>query len=648
MGVVDDIKERLDLVEFISGYVPLKKAGRTYKGICPFHAEKTPSFVVFPHTQTWHCFGACGTGGDIFSFLMQREGLDFSEALRQLARRAGISLAPSTPATEASDRQRSKLLAIQHAAAQYFHQQLCQSDQGATAREYLVRRAIKAETIERFQLGYAPNSWDALKRHLIERGYAEEDILSAGLLVRKEGEGSTYDRFRHRLMIPIRDRQGQVIGFGARALSPNDVPKYLNSPQTALFDKGATLYGLDMAVQAIRDADQAVIVEGYMDVISAHQRGHANVVAGMGTALGEAQLRQLRRLTKRLVLALDADTAGNLATLRGISLAREALERVEEPVLTPQGLVRFEGRMDVDIRIASLPAGRDPDDILRETPDLWPRLIEQALPIVSFYLQTAASSYDLNTARGKSGLARQVLPLLREIGDPVERAHYLSQLAQCIKVDERVLLVELESMPHAVGQLPRHRTGQVAASTKPAGPRRRLGVEEYVLAVALSYPEALEAANAELIALQCEPLSLSDFVHTQNREIFRLLERWVQNRLSDENNATAFDDLVRQTDALLYDHLGELRQRAGSLPAIALSLATGELVKRVLSLRHKSFKAEVTHLQFLQREADESGDKLEGRRYGQLAEAMAQRLLLIERTIDSRSILGRRRHEARF
>lgn len=646
--MVDDIKERLDLVEFISGYVPLKKAGRTYKGICPFHAEKTPSFVVFPHTQTWHCFGACGTGGDIFSFLMQREGLDFSEALRQLARRAGISLAPSTPATEASDRQRSKLLAIQHAAAQYFHQQLCQSDQGATAREYLARRAINAETIERFQLGYALNSWDALKGHLIERGYVEEDILSAGLLVRKEGEGSTYDRFRHRLMIPIRDRQGQVIGFGARALNPNDVPKYLNSPQTALFDKGATLYGLDMAVQAIRDADQAVIVEGYMDVISAHQRGYANVVAGMGTALGEAQLRQLRRLTKRLVLALDADAAGNLATLRGISLAREALERVEEPVLTPQGLVRFEGRMDVDIRIASLPAGRDPDDILRETPDLWPRLIEQALPVVNFYLQTAAGSYDLNTARGKSGLARQVLPLLREIGDPVERAHYLSQLAQCIKVDERVLLVELESMPHAVGQLPLHRTGQVAASTRPAGPRRHLGAEEYVLAVALSYPEALEAANAELIALQCEPLSLSDFVHTQNREIFRLLERWVQNRLSDESNATAFDDLVRQTDALLYDQLGELRQRAGSLPAIALSLATGELVKRVLSLRHKSFKAEVTHLQFLQREADESGDKLEGRRYGQLAEAMAQRLLLIERTIDSRSILSRRRHEARF
>lgn len=646
--MVDDIKERLDLVEFISGYVPLKKAGRTYKGICPFHAEKTPSFVVFPHTQTWHCFGACGTGGDIFSFLMQREGLDFSEALHQLARRAGISLAPATPAAEASDRQRNKLLEIHRVATQYFHHLLRQSAQGAAAREYLAQRAINTETIERFQLGYALNSWDALKRHLIERGYAEEDILSAGLLVRKEGESSTYDRFRHRLMIPIRDRQGQVIGFGARALNPNDVPKYLNSPQTALFDKGATLYGLDLAVQAIRDADQAVIVEGYMDVISAHQRGYANVVAGMGTALGEAQLRQLRRLTKSLVLALDADTAGNLATLRGISLAREALVRADEPVLTPQGLVRFEGRLDVDIRIASLPAGRDPDDILRETPELWPRLIERALPIISFYLQTAASSYDLDTARGKSGLARQVLPLLREIGDPVERAHYLSQLAQRIKVDERVLLAELESMPRSAGQPTGHRAGQVATSARPAGPRRRLGLEEYVLAVALSYPEALEAANAELVALQCEPLSLGDFVHTQNREIFRLLERWVQDHLSDGSDVAAFDHLVQQTDALLYDHLSELRQRAASLPAIASSLAAGELVKRVLSLRHKCFKAEVTHLQFLQREADESGDQLEGRRYGQLAEAMAQRLFLVERTIDSRSILSRRRHEVRF
>lgn len=648
MGVVDDIKERIDLVEFISGYVPLKKAGRTYKGICPFHAEKTPSFVVFPHTQTWHCFGACGTGGDIFSFLMRREGLDFSEALRQLAQRAGISLAPATPATEASDRQRDKLLEIQRVAAQYFHHLLRQSAQGAPAREYLARRAINTETIERFQLGYALNSWDALKHHLIERGYAEEDILSAGLLVRKEGENSTYDRFRHRLMIPIRDRQGQVIGFGARALNPNDVPKYLNSPQTALFDKGATLYGLDLAIQAIRDADQAVIVEGYMDVISAHQRGYANVVAGMGTALSEAQLRQLRRLTKRLVLALDADAAGNLATLRGISLAREALERTEEPMLTPQGLVRFEGRLDVDIRIASLPTGRDPDDILRETPDAWPRLIEQALPIISFYLQTAANNYDLNTARGKSGLARQVLPLLREIEDPVEQAHYLSQLAQRIKVDERVLLAELQAMPRTAGQPARHRPAPTAASAGPTGSRRRLGLEEYVLAVALSYPEALEAANAELSALQCEPLSLNDFVHTQNRELFRLLMHWVQNQPSDAAGGVAFDQLVQQADALLYDHLCELRRQGESLPAITSSLAPSELVKRVLNLRHKCFKAEVAHLQFLQREADESGDSLEGRRYGQLAEAMIQRLLLVQRTIDSRSIISRRRQEARF
>ena len=327
MGTVEEVKNRIDIVEFISGYIPLKKAGHNYKGLCPFHAEKTPSFVVFPDTQTWHCFGACGTGGDVFRFFMQAEGTDFSEALRELAQRAGVSLGPPTPRSEAADKQREKLLDIQAAAAQYFHHQLRQSKEGAQVREYVADRGINTETVERFQLGYALNKWEGLKSHLTGRGYTEADLVEAGLLVKKEETGSSYDRFRKRLIIPIRDSQGRVIAFGARALDPNDVPKYLNSPQTPLFDKSSTLFGLDLAKRAIRNSDQAVIVEGYMDVLSAHQRGHANVVAGMGTALTEAQLTLLKHLTKNFVLALDADTAGDAATLRGINLARESLDR---------------------------------------------------------------------------------------------------------------------------------------------------------------------------------------------------------------------------------------------------------------------------------------------------------------------------------
>ncbi len=444
MEAVDEVKNRTDIVELISGYVPLKKAGRNYKGICPFHAEKTPSFVVFPDTQTWRCFGACGTGGDAFRFIMQAEGMDFSEALRELAQRAGVSLTPPTPRSEAADKQREKLLDIHAAAAQYFHHLLRQSEEGTHAREYVAGRGINSKTVERFQLGYALNAWEGLKSHLVGRGYTEDDLVEAGLLVKKEETGSSYDRFRNRLIIPIRDMQGRVIAFGARALGPNDVPKYLNSPQTPLFDKSSTLFGLDLAKRAIRNSDQAVIVEGYMDVLSANQHGHANVVAGMGTALTEVQLRLLKRFTKNFVLALDADTAGKAATLREINLVYEALDRQAVPVPIAQGLIRFEGQLDADFRIATLPPGCDPDDILREAPELWSEIIDEALPVVNFYLQVVSAEYDLTIAKGKSAFVREVLSLLSEIKDQAERHHYISQLARLVKVDEWVLLMELD------------------------------------------------------------------------------------------------------------------------------------------------------------------------------------------------------------
>jgi DNA primase len=646
MGVVDDIKERLDLVEFISGYMPLKKAGRTFKGLCPFHAEKTPSFVVFPHTQTWHCFGACGTGGDIFSFLMQREGLDFSEALRQLAQRAGIALAPAG-ASEAADPVRDKLLAMHALAAEYFHQQLTQSASAAGARAYVQRRAIDATSVQRFQLGYAPDTWESLKHYLAERGYTEDNMLAGGLVVGKDGGGS-YDRFRRRLMIPIRDRQGRVIGFGARALDAADNPKYLNSPQTPLFDKSSILFGLDLAKQAIREADRVVIVEGYVDVISAHQRGFANVVAGMGTSLTEAQLRQVQRLTRHFVLALDADTAGNAATLRGISLARQALERSSEPVLTSQGLVRFEGRLDVDIRIASLPAGQDPDDILRQTPGLWPQLIDGAPPVVSFYLQTAAASHDLNTAKGKSGLVRQVMPLLREVADPMEQAVYLNQLAQQVKIDLRDLQKELQAPDAArpAGQAAAARPRPATAPLPAAGAETKhaVGSEEYLLVTMLKHPHALAAANAELSTLQFETLSAADFVDTQNRQLFQLFISWVETGLPADPDPARFDQLIQQAQPVLQEQLLRLRQRGERPPFLSPRQAPAELVNRVLNLRHRHWKIESDRLHFLQQEAEQVGDREERNRYVTLATAATERLQLVERTLDSRAIMSRRRH----
>ena len=641
MQIVDEIKSRIDIVDFISGYVPLKKAGRTYKGLCPFHAEKTPSFVVFPHTQTWHCFGACGSGGDIFTFLMRREGLDFSEALRRLAERAGVPLEPVGARSKVDDQKRLRLIEMHALAAQYYHNLLRHSDEAEEARNYLERRKINAETVERFQLGYARNSWEGLKSFLLGRGYNEQELIQGGLIVKKEGAESTYDRFRNRLMIPIRNIKGEVIAFGARALNPNDVPKYLNSPQTPLFDKGHTLFGLDMAAVAIRAADQAVLVEGYMDVLSAHQAGYANVVAGMGTALTEAQLQQLKRLTRRFVLALDADTAGSAATLRGIETARETLERDLQPVFTSHGLVRFEGRLDVDIRIAALPAGRDPDDILRESPQEWPRIIGAALPVVSFVMQTLAAQTDLSTAREKTRLVRQVLPLIREVSNEVERDHYIGELAQLVKVSERTLLNELQRLT-----TPSTRTSVAAAPDLSADKEEgkpHFGAEEHLLALIMYHPAALALANAQLAAMGFEGLLPSDFQHGENQSLFPRLARWALQ--PDEGDLDRLEESFREQDKILHQHFASLRERGARLGEVSLQLASEEMVKGTLRLRIRQVQTEIANLRLVLDELPLEGSGEEQRVYSRLVEATKQKLQALERAYDRCTLMGRRREE---
>jgi len=321
MSQIDEIKNRLDIVEVISAYVPLKKAGRNYKGLCPFHVEKTPSFVVFPDSDGWHCFGACSTGGDIFSFIMKKENLDFGEALRLLADKAGVPLEERRPEQAEKESRLDKLRDLNAVTASFFNHHFVASSQAGAARDYVESRGLNDDTIERFEIGYALDEWDALLGYLKKKGYSEEVILEAGLIIERES-GGYYDRFRNRLVIPIRDRRGRVIGFGARALD-DSLPKYLNSPQTPLFDKSSVLFGLDKALRAIRSRNEVIIVEGYMDVLTAHQYGIDNVIASMGTALTEKQLRELSRSTSRFILALDSDAAGDQATLRGLHLIRE-------------------------------------------------------------------------------------------------------------------------------------------------------------------------------------------------------------------------------------------------------------------------------------------------------------------------------------
>src|SRR4030042_4268403 len=335
MGVVDEIKQRVDIVEVASEYIPgLKKAGRNFKALCPFHPEKVPSFYVFPERQSWHCFGACGMGGDVFSLVMKKEGVDFGEALRLLAQKAGVSLTPK----QGDEREETaeRLKKINEADAEYYHHLLLQSPEARWTRSYLGQRGISDKTIEEFQLGFSPDSWEALRGELTEGRYPGGELVSAGLLVEKE-QGGTYDRFRNRLMFPIRDIAGRVLGFGARVVD-DSLPKYLNSPQTAVFDKSNSLYGIDRAKSGIRKQKLAVVVEGYIDVLAAHQFGFNNVVASLGTALTERQIGIIKKLTKSLVLALDADTAGEMATLRGIEVASHTFDQKTVPMPTSRGL----------------------------------------------------------------------------------------------------------------------------------------------------------------------------------------------------------------------------------------------------------------------------------------------------------------------
>lgn len=441
MSVIDDIKQRLDIVELASDYIPdLKKVGRNFKALCPFHPETVGSFYIFPERQSWHCFGACGTGGDIFSFVMKKEGVDFGEALRILAEKSGVPLTDKRDSAkeEATDR----LKRINEAAAQYYHQFLLHSSQAQEARNYLAKRGISEEIIDKFYLGFSPDSWEALRGELIKTGYQEKDLISAGLLVVKDN-GGTYDRFRNRLMFPIRDVAGRVLGFGGRSLD-DSLPKYLNSPQTALFDKSNTLYGIDLAKGAIRKQDLAVLVEGYTDVLAAHQYGYSNVVASLGTALTEKHIGIIKKLTTSLTLALDADAAGEMATLRGIEVASHTFDQKVIPLPTPQGFVKYENLLDAEIKVMVLPPGKDPDDIIKENPEEWENLLQEASPVIDYTFNLVVSNTNLTNPIDKSRAVDQLLPVINEIKHPVRQAHYLQKLSRLVSVDEHTLASALK------------------------------------------------------------------------------------------------------------------------------------------------------------------------------------------------------------
>ncbi|MBS1251511.1 MAG: DNA primase [Anaerolineales bacterium] len=607
MSVVNQVKERLDLVDTVSEYVTLKKSGQNHKGLCPFHTEKTPSFVVFPETQTWHCFGACSTGGDVFTFIEQIEGVEFGDALEMLAERAGVELAPRTEADIERAEALGRLREVNAAAARYYHNLLVNSPAGQVARKYLENRGIQHDAWETFELGYALGEWDALLGYLTgKRHYSPEDLAAVGLVSeRRDGTGH-YDRFRGRLMFPIRDVSGDVIGFGARALLPDDMPKYLNSPQTDLFDKSHVLYGIDRARQAIRQVEQAIIVEGYTDVITAQTHGFENVVASLGTALTETQLRTLKRYTRRFILALDADVAGTQATLRGLDVAKEALDTESVPVPTARGYIRYESRLDAEIRALVLPAGMDPDDLIREDADEWSRLVETAVPVVEFVLQVQTADLDLTDPKDKSTAVDRLLPVIADIGSPVEREHYLQELARRVQVDERVLAQQLGR----VSSRPRRRV-RSAPEPRSQEPRRRpagsFGAEEYVLASLLDRPFLWSYLQQHFTEMEAEPLNAADFTAAANRAVYELFEElWSSGRV--HNRATLLEELRATLTSALNDELDFLTQHTAVQPPVPDQEQAVAVLKATLRLREQARRREIERWRFVLETAESSAD----------------------------------------
>ena len=420
--VINQVIERSDIVELIGNYTALKKAGRNFKALCPFHHEKTPSFVVNPDKQIFHCFG-CGVGGNVVGFLMRQEHLEFPEAVRFLANKAGVVIPDEESATLNPSRQlREEILKVNGLAAIFFHDILLASREGdaQAAREYLKGRGINLETVKKFQLGFAPNEWDALLKYLRTKGVSEELMLKAGLIIAREGKSGYYDRFRNRIVFPILDVQGRCVAFGARAMQESDGAKYINSPETAVYTKGQHLFGLQMTKALVGKLDQIIVVEGYMDMVMPYIHGVENIAASLGTALTIDQIRLIRRYTHNVVMLFDTDAAGQSAIVRSLDLL------IDE---------------EMDVRVATLAQDADPDSFIRkEGLAAFTTRIEGAQSILDFKFNWLEGQYDAKTIEGKSKMAQELLSTIARFKSDVARYELTKALAKKLNVPESVLL----------------------------------------------------------------------------------------------------------------------------------------------------------------------------------------------------------------
>ncbi len=533
---------------------------------------------------------------------MKKEGWDFPATLKYLAEKAGVRLEAPTPEKIAQEEEHSRLRTLLEDAVTFYRHALTQSPAGKPALDYLFKRGLTASTVETFGLGYAPTGWETAMDHFTSKDYTNEEMLQAGLIVEKDS-GGYRDKFHNRILFPIRDGMGKMCGFGGRILDPNDVPKFMNSPQTVLFDKGRLLYGLDQARKAIRQQEQAVIVEGYLDVIALHQCGFSNTISPMGTALTEDQLRLLKRFTRKIVLALDPDAAGEKATLRGLELARTAMDHGEELVFDARGLLRHEARLQADVRVTTLPPGRDPDEVALANPKDWEAIIQNAKPIVVHVMETMAASHNLNDAKEKREVAQQVMPLIADVPDPVERDAYRQQLARLLKVDERTLT----GSPTGTQVRRRRPVQQEPAQPPPVvaeeftGPRLLIvAMEKHILQVLFPRPDTIYELDRVLHRLDLGSFSVDDFSNTHYRTLAETLLHALDQQEKDVQ--VYLDEHIPPELGEVIESFKEKETSSTKKDVFHDQKVFEDLVRTMIQLRKKKITQEIDQLRFLQEE----------------------------------------------
>jgi len=569
MDQIEQVRRKVDIVELISQQVALKKAGRNFKANCPFHEEKTPSFMVSAERQIFKCFG-CGEGGDVYGWLMKREGMEFGEALRTLADRVGVKLKSYRPTKE--QQMREKLLEINHLGSEYYHYLLMEHKLGKNALQYLMKRGIRKASMKTFKLGYSPNEWEGLQGFLVKKkGYGLQELEMAGLVIK--GNRGYYDRFRNRVMFSLFDHRGRVVGFAGRVFGEEGrEAKYMNTPETNLYHKSEVLYGLEITKEYIKKANKAVVVEGELDVISSYQAGVKNVVGIKGSALTEGQVELLKRFCENVALALDADVAGDKAARRGIELAEQA---------------------GLSVRVIELKYGKDPDECSQKSSRLWKESVKTAVPIYDFYITSAVERFGVKTPEGKRKVSDEAVGVLAKISNQVIKAHYVKKLAGVLGVSEAAVAAEVEK---AEKKTRMERVPVKEVKKEEAEKSREERLSEYALALVLQREDLVRR-----LVKQVEEKWLTEGavkkVIKRLKEWMKKGRKWQVNRFVKSLEA----ELVGVVDEAYLTELGKSLEDDDRLEA--------ELEKTMEELRKIGLKTEMRRLSEMIRKAEKGKDK---------------------------------------